>query len=106
MSTLFNNMMRDYKTMNTTTPMVTAAENPHVNNLTDSFDNAVTNGLDPVNIVKITCIMSLIMNKGITIDDIQTHLHLFIRLCMDSDFSVMDNNILNIVNQINAAKNL
>ena len=99
----FNNLLQT--TINSPKPNYTPAEEPLINNLKHNFNTAVERGLEPANIFKMVSIMSLISQKGITFDDLQNHNNLFVKLCMDSNFSIMDHNINNIVNQINRAKN-
>lgn len=103
----FNNLLQT--TINSPKPNYTPAEEPLINNLkanlTDNFNTAVESGLEPANIFKMVSIMSLISQKGITFEDLQNHNNLFVQLCMDSNFSIMDHNINNIVHQINRAKN-
>jgi len=99
----FNNLLQT--TINSPKPNYTPAEEPLINNLKHNFNTAVESGLEPANIFKMVSIMSLISQKGITFDDLQNHNNLFVKLCMDSNFSIMDHNINNIVNQINRAKN-
>jgi hypothetical protein len=85
-------------------PNYTPYEKTLINNLENSFDSAVQNGLEPEKIVKMVSIMCLVSQRGITYDDLQNHGALFIQLCMESDFSIMDHNITNIVNRINRVK--
>ena len=100
----FNNLLQT--TINMPKPNYSPAEKPLIDNLTNSFDSAVQSGLDPIKIVKMVSIMTLVTQRGISIDDIQNHNNLFVTLCMESDFSIMDHNINNIVLEINRAKNI
>ena len=99
----FNNLIQTH--INSPQPNYTPAEIPHVNNMKDEFNAAVQNGLEPTKIVKMLSIMTLIVERGITVDDLQRHNQLFVQLCMDSDFSIMDYNINHIFNQMNLARN-
>jgi hypothetical protein len=63
------------------------------------------NGLEPEKIFKMISIMTLVSERGIDLEDLQNYNNLFAQLCLDSDFSIMDHNIDNIVNEINRAKN-
>jgi len=62
------------------------------------------NGLEHGKIVDIIYIILLLIKKGITEDDFRTHIKLFSSLCENSDFSIMDDNINHIFNEINLAK--
>ena len=99
----FRNLVEN--TINMPEPNYTPAQTPLINNLKNHMTHAVNTGLDPAKIVKLTGIMCLIIERGIKIEDIQNHNNLFLSLCTDSDFSVMDHNIDHIVNQMNAARN-
>lgn len=102
----FSNLVQ---TISVVEPVYTAAETPLMNKLKNdvknNFESAVRNGLEPEKIVKMVSIMSLLIQNGITPDDLQNHQQLFVTLCMDSDFSIMDTNINHILCQINLAKN-
>jgi len=99
----FNNLIQDY--VNQPKPNYTQAQVPFINNLKANLNNAVQNGLEPEKIVRMTGIMTLLIEKGITVDDFQHHQQLFVILCIQSDFSVMDHNINYIFNQMNIARN-
>ncbi len=99
----FTNLVQT--TVNMPKPNYSPAEIPLINNLKNNFNTAVQNGLEPEKIVKLVSIMCLVSERGITMDDLQNHNNLFVQLCMDSDFSIMDHNINDIVDRINRAKN-
>jgi len=99
----FNNLIQT--TVNMPKPNYTPAEKPLIDNLENSFDAAVQNGLEPEKIVKMVSIMCLIIERGIPLDVLQNHNNLFLTMCMESDFSVMDHNINNIVNRLVRARN-
>lgn len=99
----FNNLIQSQ--INSPKPNYTPAQIPLVDNLKQNFDSAVQNGLEPTKIVKMVSIMTLLTQRGITVDDLQRHNALFVQLCMESDFSVMDHNINHIFNQMNLARN-
>jgi hypothetical protein len=99
----FNNLVQT--TVGISKPNFTPAETPLIDDLKNSFNSAVQNGVEPEEVVKLVSIMCLVTQGGIAIEDLQTYNNVFIKLCIDSDFSVMDHNIINIVNQINLAKN-
>ncbi len=99
----FTNLLQSLPTIQ---PVYTPAEKPLIDGLRNNFNTAVNNGLEPTKIVKMVSIMALVSERGITIEDLQTHQALFVQLCMDSDFSVMDYNINHIVYQLNQAKNI
>ena len=81
-------------------PNYTAAEIPHINNLNNN--SVQQNGLEPEKTVNI---MILLLQRGITVDDFRNHITLFSSLCTNSDFSITDDNINHIFNEINMAKN-
>lgn len=97
---IFTNLLQSLPVVQ---PVYTPAETPLIDNLKNEFNTAVNNGLEPTKIVKMVSIMALVSERGIT--DLQTHQALFVQLCMDSNFSVMDHNINHIVHQLNQAKN-
>jgi len=98
----FNNLVQT--AINSPKPNYTPYEKTLVDGLENSFDSAVQNGLEPEKIIKMTSIMCLVLQRGITVDDLQNHNALFVTLCMESDFSIMDHNITNIVNRISRVK--
>ena len=91
--------------VNSAEPNYTPAEIPIVNNLKDHFTNAIQSGLNPVEVVKMVSIISLLLQKGINVDDLQNHNQLLVSLCINSEFSIMDNNINHIFNQMILARN-
>lgn len=99
----FTNLVQT--TVNMPKPNLSPAEAPLIDNLKANFNSAVQNGLEPEKIVKMVSIMCLVTERGITVDDLQNHNGLFVQLCLNSDFSVMDHNINNIVLRLNRAKN-
>ena len=76
---------------------------PLVDNLKNSFNSNNQNYLEII--IKIVSIVRLVAQKGIFIDDLQNHNKLFCKLCVDSNLSITDDNIDNIVNQIIIVKN-
>lgn len=99
----FNNLVQN--TINSPNPNYTPAEIPLIADLENNFDAAVQSGLEPEKIVKMVSIMCLVSQRGITIDDLQNHNNLFVQLCLDSNFSIMDHNINNIVDELTRARN-
>jgi len=99
----YNRLIQNYN--NSPQPNYTAAEIPIVNGLKNNFDSAVQNGLEPEKIVKMVSIMTLLSQRGITVDDFQNYDQLFVSLCIYSDFSIMDHNIQHIFTQMNLARN-
>ena len=99
----FNRLIQNH--INSPPPNYTAAEISHVNNLSNNFEFAVQSGLESEKIVKMVSIMTLLSQRGITVDDFENHNRLFVLLCMYTDFSIMDHNIQNIFNQMKLARN-
>ena len=99
----FNRLIQNH--INSPSPNYTAAETPHVNNLKNNFDSAVQNGLEPEKIVKMVSIMTLLSQKGINVVGFQNHDQLFVTMCINSNFSIMDHNIQHIFNQLCLARN-
>ena len=54
---------------------------------------------------KMVKLLNLVSQRGISINDLQNQVDLFVTLCIYSDFSVMDHNINNIVNQLTRYRN-
>jgi hypothetical protein len=98
----YNNLVQT--TVGMSKPNFSPAETPLIDNLKNSFNSAVQNGVEPEEVIKMVSIMCLVTERGIAIEDLRTYNDLFTHLCIDSDFSIMDHNIDNIVNQINLAK--
>ena len=99
----FNRLIQNH--INSPEPNYTAAEIPIVNGLKSSFDSATQNGLEPEKIVKMVSIMALLSQRGITVDDFQNHNQLFVSMCINSDFSIMDHNIQHIFDQMKLVRN-
>lgn len=78
----------------------TPAQKPFVSQLEEQFNQAVQNGLEPEKVKNLTCIMCMVLEKGISLDHLQQHLNLFLTLCINSDFSIMDHNVNHIVGQL------
>ena len=81
-------------------PDYTPAQKVVVNQFNNDLTNSVNNGLDPVTILRMTAIISILYNKGLTVDQLQTHHLLIARMGFDSDFDTSDNNIDRIYERI------
>lgn len=83
-------------------PNYTPAQQLKINELTAEFDNAVNNGVDPLNVVKMITIMSILENKGIATERLQNNHQLIAQLCLESNFDLRDANINYIFERVNA----
>lgn len=94
----FNDLVQT--TVNKPKPNYTPSEAPLVDNLTNNFNKAVENGLEPRKIFKMVSIMTLVSERGITPIQLHNNIQLFTKLCIESDFSITDSNINDIFNQL------
>lgn len=77
-------------------PALKHLENEFKQNLT----NAVNGGLEPQKVLNMVLFMSMINNLGISVQEMDNHKLLLIKLCMECDFSPTDDNINHIVNAL------
>lgn len=74
-------------------PCYTPAQQVHVDNFNNAMTNVVNNGGDPIMILKMAAIITMLRNKGLTAEQLQTHHMLIAQLCFISDFDTRDDNI-------------
>lgn len=65
-----------------------------------ALTNALFGGLNRTQVARCVMIISLVLENGCNVDDLQSNLQIFIKLCLDSDFSIENSNIDLIVNKI------
>lgn len=82
-------------------PNYTPAEQVKVDEMKVALDNAVAQGLEPLDLIKMTAVLVMLSNRGVTPEQLQNNYMLISRLIYNTHFDTTDQNIDLIVARIN-----